>query len=134
MEKVRYIVKKRMREAGISGRVNLPYGTAVEAVDGLIIHQGAAVCAVTSRNAHLYFARDDDGQGRERGALTLAITSTLEKRDKDHQARWDRVWEDPVCQKYRRPEHEDFFLWGHAFFEAPVEDLRHIADLIGARR
>ena len=37
MEKVRYIVKKRMREAGISGRVNIPYGTAVEAVDGLII-------------------------------------------------------------------------------------------------
>ena len=134
MEKVRYIVKKRMREAGISGRVNLPYGTEVEAVDGLIIHQGAAVCAVTSRNAHLYFARDDDGQGRERGALTLAITSTLEKRDKDHQARWDRVWEDETAQKYRRKDHEDHFLWGHAFFEAPVEDLRHIADLIGARR
>lgn len=134
MEKVRYIVKKRMREAGISGRVNLSYGTAVEAVDGLIIHQGAAVCAVTSRNAHLYFARDDDGQGRERGALTLAITSTLERRDKGYQDRWDLVWEDPVCQKYRHPEHEDFFLWGHAFFEAPVEDLRHIADLIGARR
>ena len=53
MGKVRYIVKKRMREAGISGHVNLPYGTEVEAVDGLIIHQGAAVCAVTSRNAHL---------------------------------------------------------------------------------
>lgn len=134
MEKVRYIVKKRMREAGISGRVNLPYGTEVEAVDGLIIHQGAAVCAVTSRNAHLYFARDDDGQGRERGALTLAITSTLEKRDKDHQARWDRVWEDETAQKYRRQDHEDHFLWCHAFFEAPVEDLRHIADLIGARR
>lgn len=134
MEKIPYIVKKRMREAGISGRVNLPYGTEVEAVDGLIIHQGAAVCAVTSRNAHLYFARDDDGQGRERGALTLAITSTLEKRDKDHQARWDRVWEDETAQKYRRQDHEDHFLWGHAFFEAPVEDLRHIADLIGARR
>ena len=43
------------------------------------------------------------------------------------------MWEDPVCQKYRRPEHEDFFLWGHAFYEAPVEDLRHIAALIGAR-
>ena len=133
MEKIRYIVKKRMREKGISGYVNLPYGTEVEAVDGLIIHQGAAVCDVTGRNAHLYFARDDDGQGRERGALTLAITKRLEKRDKDHQARWDRVWEDPVCQKYRHPEHEDHFIWGHAFFEAPVEDLRHIAALIGTR-
>lgn len=134
MEKIPYIVKKRMRLEGIRGRVNLPYGTEVEAVDGMIIYKGEAVCAVTSRNAHLYFARDDDGQGRERGALTLAITSTLEKRDKDHQARWDRVWEDETAQKYRRKDHEDHFLWGHAFFKAPVEDLRHIADLIGARR
>lgn len=67
-----------MRLEGIRGRVNLPYGTEVEAVDGMIIHKGAAVCATTSRNAHLYLARNDDGQGRERGALTLAITSTLE--------------------------------------------------------
>lgn len=134
MEKIPYIVKKRMRLEGIGGRVNLPYGTRLEAVDGVIIQKGAAVCAVTSRNAHLHLARDDDGQGRERGALTLAITSTLEKRDKDHQARWDRVWEDETAQKYRRQDHEDHFLWGHAFFEAPVEDLRHIADLIGARR
>ena len=134
MEKIPYIVKKRMRLEGIRGRVNLPYGTEVVAVDGMFIFKGEAVCAVTSRNAHLYFARDDDGQGRERGALTLAITSTLERRDKGYQDRWDLVWEDPVCQKYRHPEHEDFFLWGHAFFEAPVEDLRHIADLIGARR
>ena len=130
---IRYIVKKRMKADGICGPVNLPHGTAVEAVDGMITHQGAAVCAVASRNAHLYFARDDDGRGRERGALTLAITKRLERRDKDHQARWDRVWEDSTCQKYRRQEHEDFFLWGHAFYEAPVEDLRYIAELIGAR-
>ena len=52
MEKIPYIVKKRMRLEGIRGRVNLPYGTEVEAVDGMIIHKGAAVCAVTSRNAH----------------------------------------------------------------------------------
>ena len=37
MEKIRYIVKKRMRAEGISGYVNLPYGTEVEAVDGLIV-------------------------------------------------------------------------------------------------
>ena len=130
---IQYIVKKRMKADGICGPVNLPYGTAVEAVDGMIIHQGAAVCTVASRNAHIHFARDDDGQGLERGALTLAITKRLEQQDKDHQARWDRVWEDSTCQKYRHPEHEDFFLWGHKFYEAPVEDLRHIAALIGVR-
>lgn len=128
-----YIVKRRARIDTITGPVNLPYGTEVEAVEDRLTYQGRQLCAVTSRKAHLYFARNDDGQGQERGALTLAITKRLEKRDKDHQRRWDLVWEDPVCQKYRHPEHEDHFLWGHEFFEAPVDDLRHIAALIGAR-
>ena len=92
------------------------------------------MCATTSRNAHLYLARNDDGRGLERGALTTAITKRLEKRDKGYQDRWDLVWEDETSQKYRHPDHEDHFLWGHAFYEAPVEDLQHIADLIGARR
>ena len=48
MEKIPYIVKKRMRLEGIRGRVNLPYGTEVEAVDGMIIYKGEAVCAVTT--------------------------------------------------------------------------------------
>lgn len=74
----------------------------------MIIHKGAAVCAVTSRNAHQYLARNDDGKGLERGALTMAITSTLEKRDKGYQDRWDLVWEDETSQKYRHPDHEDF--------------------------
>lgn len=87
-----------MRLEGIRGRVNLPYGTEVEAVDGMIIYKGEAVCAVTSRNAHQYLARNDDGQGRERGALTMAITSLLEKRDKGYQDRWDLVWEDEISQ------------------------------------
>ena len=114
----KYITKKRMKEAGIAGHVNIPYGTEVEEVDGLIIYKGAAVCAITSRNAHLHFAKNDDGKGLERGALALAITSRLE---------------DAICQKYRRADHEDHFLWNHEFFEAPVEDLQYIAGLIGAR-
>lgn len=133
MDGIQYIVKKRMKAEGLDGYFNLPYGTTGEAVGEIIYCEGKAVCAVKSRKAHLFFARNDDGKGRERGALTLAITKRLEKRDKDHQGRWDRVWEDPVCQKYRHQEHEDHFIWGHAFFEAPVEDLRHIAALVGAR-
>ena len=133
MDGIQYIVKKRMKAEGLDGYFNLPYGTTGEAVGEIIYCEGKAVCAVKSRKAHLFFARNDDGKGRERGALTLAITKRLEKRDKDHQGRWDRVWEDPVCQKYRHQEHDDHFIWGHAFFEAPVEDLRHIAALVGAR-
>lgn len=127
------ITKKRMQITGITGQVNIPYGTEVEAVNGLIFHRGKAICAVTSRNAHLYFAWDGDGHGKERGALTTAITSLLEKRDQNYQVRWGKVWGDKLCQKYRRKDHEDFFLWSHEFYEAPVEDLRNIARLIGAK-
>ena len=134
MEHNSYIARRRARFSGIGGiLVNIPYGTALEAREGFILFKGRPVCAVTSQNAYDYFSRDDDGQGQERGALVGAILSRLEKRDKEHQARWNKVWPDAVCQKYRRPEHEDFWLWSYDFYNAPVDDLRHIAALVGAR-
>ena len=36
----RYIVKQRARIDTITGPVNLPYGTTVEAVEDYLIHQG----------------------------------------------------------------------------------------------
>ena len=62
-----------------------------------------------------------------------AIISTLEKRDADYQARWDKIWESPLCQHYKRPEHEDHWLWNHSFYEAPVLDLWQIATAVGAK-
>lgn len=58
-----------------------------------------------------------------------AIKKKLEKRDSGYQARWDKVWGDELCQKYRRHEHEDWWLWNHDFYSAPIPDLRHIASL-----
>ena len=40
----RYIVKQRARIDTITGPVNLPYGTTVEAVEDYLIHQGRS-CA-----------------------------------------------------------------------------------------
>lgn len=129
-----YIVKRRARFNAITGPVNLPWGTPVEEQDGFLVRDGLQLCAVTSQNAFDYFAKNGDGNGVERGRLTISIMDTLAKRDADHQNRWNRVWEDPRCQKYRRADHADFWLWNREFFEAPVEDLRHIADLVGAKK
>lgn len=135
MERVQYIAKKRARFQAVCGQVNIPWGTTVY-LDGEFLQtsDGAILCAVTSKNAHDYFARNDDGAGRERGELTIAIKAQLEKRDAGYQVRWDAVWDDTVAQKYRRAEHDDFWVWNHAFYEAPIPDLMHIAKLIGARR
>lgn len=131
MERVQYIAARRARFNAIGGHVNIPYGTTVEAVDGFLERDGLRLCAVTSESAHKYFARNSDGRGLERGQLTASIISAVSKRDKAHETRWKKLWADPVACQYHRADHADFWVWSHDFFEAPVEDLRHIAGLIG---
>ena len=134
MEYRQYVARRRARFKAMCGKqVNIPYGTVLEAQDGILRWRGDLLSVDTSDDAHNYFSQNDDGRGLERGALVSAILARLEKRDKDHQARWNKIWPDTLCQKYRRPEHEDFWLWNHDFFNAPVEDLRYIAGLIGAK-
>lgn len=127
---MQYIVHKRFKGNTLSGMVNLPALTLCSCVDGVILHNGNPVCVNTSENAHQYFARNDDGNGMERGKLTQSIQKILAKRDANHQTRWDRVWEDERCQQYKRKDHADYWLWNHEFFNAPIEDLRYIEQLV----
>ena len=128
-----YICHRRFREKAICGEVNIPATSACEETEGFIFHDGKPICACKSENAHQYFARNDDGQGMVRGKLTQTIQKTLAKQDKSHQARWDKVWSDQICQKYKRSDYEDFWLWNHEFFNAEIADLYHIAAIVGAK-
>ena len=134
MSEGRYIARKRARFKGFNGPVNIPWGAVLEEQDGLLFWNSAAVCGVKSQNAFDYYSQDKDGQGQLRGKLVGAIMSTLEKRDAGYQARWNKVWEDPRCQRYKRPEHEDWWVWNFDFYNAPISDLQHIAELVGAVR
>mgnify|MGYP000262767717 CR=1 FL=1 len=128
----RYITRKRARIEGICGKVNIPYGTALETEDGYLLYEGSRLCVVTSQNAYDFFTQNDDGMGQERGELLNRIIPKLEKRDAGYQARWGKIWEDALCQKYKRPDQEEHWIWNFDFYNGPVEDLRHIAVLIGA--
>lgn len=130
MEHKNYVVKKRAKFKGISGDVNIPYGTHLEAQNGFLMLDGKPVCVATSQNGMDYFAQNDDGQGEERGKLTIEIVSILTKKDKKHQDRWDKVWGDALCQKYRMKEYEGYWLWNREFYAAPIVDLRRIRALI----
>lgn len=127
-----YITTRRARFMAICGPVNIPWGTQVEAEDGILLLGLRLLCATTSQNARDFFARNDDGNGLERGRLSAAIIARLSERGKEHQDRWNKVWADPLCQKYRNQDHVDHWLWNHEFFEAPLDDLRHIAEAVGA--
>lgn len=122
---------------GMAGQVNIKAGTQCQAVKEkgaeVILHRQRPVCLATSENGHQFFAYNDDGQGMLRGKLTQAIQKKLQTRDAGYQARWDRVWQDGVCQAYKRIDHGDFWLWNHAFFTAPIGDLQHIWNLVQGR-
>lgn len=138
MEYSRYIARKRARFNTACGPVNIPYGTVLKARDGFILANTTneqLLCYTTGESAFEYFCQDDDGQGKERGALLNAILARLQsKNERDNcQARWDKVWGDALCQRYRRPEHEDHWIWSYDFYNAPVVDLWHIARLVGAK-
>ena len=127
-----YVARKRAKFKGFSGPVNIPWGAVLEEQDGLLLWRGAAVCGVRSQNAYDFFTQNDDGMGQERGELLNRIIPKLEKRDAGYQARWGKIWEDALCQKYKRPDQEEHWIWNFDFYNGPVEDLRHIAALIGA--
>lgn len=134
---MKYIIHRRFKGRADCGAVNLPYATEVSECGGWLYSGGKMLCAATSENAHQYFARNDDGAGLERGRLTQAIQKALRPRNGDRteqrDKRWESVWGSPLCQKYRQAEHADHWLWGHDFYNAPIEDLRQIAALVGVR-
>lgn len=134
MEYTHYVARRRAKFKSLAGQVNIPYGTALENQGGALILNGKRLCLATSQNACDYFSQNDDGRGLERGALVSEILSCLEQKPhgdgKAYQARWDKVSADQICQQYRRTDHEDFWLWSQAFYDAPIDDLQHIAQLV----
>lgn len=130
-----YIVTKRARITTLAGEVNLPYGTALAERDGWLLHDGKILFRTNSEHAFRYTACNDDGLGRERGALIHAIKNKLAKRDAAYQKRWDRLWGDPLARSFKMEDTpEEYFLWGFKFYNAPIADLEYIAALIGVKK
>lgn len=139
---MKYVAIKRYKRPELPGpfgrsAANIPYGADLEERGGKLHYKGLPVCNDHSAVMREYFARNDDGQGLLRGKLSRAIVQTLEIRKgetkEQHNARWDVVWNDPLCLKYRKQAQADFFLWSIEFFNAPIEDLSYIAGLVGAK-
>lgn len=132
-DNMEYIVYKRINEKTLAGEVNIPALTICKEVNNGIYVDNKMFCLSTSELAHQHLARNNDLNGLQRGKLIQRIQKELRK-EKDHQKRWDKVWESELCQKYKKEYIKDHWLWNHDFFNAPIEDLKSIAELIGIRR
>ena len=127
---MKYLVYKRFKDKALCGEVNIPALTECDENNGIIFFKNKALCFITSENAHNHFVINDDGMGLERSNLIQSILSILKHKDEDYQNRWNKIWEDEVSQKYKRTEHQDHWLWNHDFFNADINDLKHILNLI----
>ena len=126
-----YICFNRFKQNALCGEVNIPYGTKLDEINNAISYCGNPICYTTSQNAYDYFARNDDGKGLERGKLTAEIIKLLNNRkDGKYQDRWDRIWGDLSLLKYKRPEHDDYWVWNYDFFNASIEELNRIKSMV----
>ena len=126
-----YICFNSFKQNALCGEVNIKYGKKLDEENNVISYCGNPICYTKSQNAYDYFARNDDGKGLERGKLTAEIIKLLNNRkDGKYQDRWDRIWGDLSLLKYKRPEHDDYWLWNYDFFNASIEELNRIKSMI----
>lgn len=128
---MKYITYKRFNGVIMNGTTaDIKKGTTLDCERRVLTYKGKEICVSTSDNAHTYFMRNDDGKGMERGALIDEILGTLATQDEKHDARWGKVFADPICQAYCRKEHGVYWLWNHAFYNTSVETLVYIKNLV----
>lgn len=128
-----YITHHRYRgKTACAKEVNIPYGTEFECKDNMILDANGMFCYATSEVAHKYLARNDDGKGLRRGALTYEIAySNRERYNKDGNRR-QRFTDEEIelietkWNKFLIPD-IDVVLFNHDFFNADVEELEQMA-------
>lgn len=127
---MKYLVTRRFKTKAICGEVNLAYGTECFSQGNVIYRQDRQpLCLITSENAHMYFTVNDDGLAKERRQLIEDIAKLLSD-ERRMEKRWDVVWNDLTCRKYKRKELADFWLWNHDFYGASLDDLQYIKKLL----
>ena len=136
---MKYITHNRFKQLAACGEaLNIPYGTELETVGNFIVSpEGKLICCTTSENAKIHFARNDDGQGLERGKLTWAIAYSRRVRPGPN-GRQQRFTEQEIRLLETRWAHflrqdVEVILFNEEFFAAAVGELQQLADALHIR-
>lgn len=126
---MKYVTHHRFKELALCGeRLNIPYGTELNTEGySIVMPDGRAICYSTSENAKKHFARNDDGRGLERGALTYAIAYS--RRDAGNGFRFSEEEAEILTRDwghFLRPD-VDVILFNEDFFAAEPEELQKLA-------
>lgn len=137
---MKYIAHHRCREMAANGeRLNIPYGTELETEGHFIVTvDGTPICFQTSAMAKRYFARNDDGKGLERGALTYAIAYSNRERRNSDGTRCQRFTDEEIEMLERDWSHflrhdVDVILFNEDFFAEDPDELQKLADALNIK-
>lgn len=128
---MKYTTIKEFNREGIEGYFNIPLNTIVERKkDGYMYYDDRKICIARSYASHQHFVLDEDNNGNIRERFIEGIKNKLDGFGNNPNG-WELIFEDKIANKYRREDHQDYWLWNDNFYSAPIEDLEHIANLIG---
>ena len=127
---MKYICHKKFDKMTVCGEhMTFKKNAQLEVIGKFIAYGKKAICATTSEDAYMFFARNDDGKGIERGKLTYAIAYAKRHPNKDNGFRFTpseiEMLETEYGQYLRKDT--DTIIFNHDFFNADIEDLREIA-------
>lgn len=131
--KMKYICHRRYKKVGASGDAyNFRRETEFETIGDFIAYENKAVCSIRSADAYMYFARNDDGKGLERGRLTYAIAYSERTPNKNDKFRFTPEERDILCAEYGYflEKDLDFIVFNYDFFNAEIEELQELYDRI----
>ena len=129
-----YMVRKRLRALSRTGeKVNIPYGTMLKCVDGIIYWKDDILCNDDCQMQKDYLVQANSPDVSQRSYLINDILKLLSFPTPDNpkvKERWQILWKDPWANEFRRKDFEDFWLWSNKFYDAEESDLRKLCKLI----
>ena len=128
---MKYIVFRHFKDLAICGEVDLPVGTKLDSCGDFLTLDGKIITRIYSDNYCRHFSCNHDRQGLKRGNLTYAIAYSERHagngfRFSDHEQEiLRRDW-----AHFLMP-YDDVILFNNSFFDATIEDLTKIAQMLG---
>lgn len=129
-----YMVRKRLRALSRTGeKVNIPYGTMLKCVNGIIYWKDDILCNDDCQMQKDYLVQANSPDVSQRAYLINDILKLLNLPTPDNpkvKERWQILWKDSWANEFRRKDFEDFWLWSNKFYDAEEADLRKLCKLI----
>ena len=129
-----YMVRKRLRSLSRTGeKVNIPYGTMLKCVNGIIYWKDDILCNDDCQMQKDYLVQANSPDVSQRAYLINEILKLLSLPTPDNhkvKERWKILLKDPWANEFRRTDFEDFWLWSNKFYDAEEADLINLRKLI----